>query len=101
MAVISKIEDQVTVKPESDLTASTAESLREELKALLSHEVNMNSLVIDLANSRIMDSVGLGVLIAAHNSLSKSDGQLIISNASEEIKKLMKAMRLDQHFDIL
>ena len=57
-------------------------------------------LVIDLAKVKTVDSVGLGLLIAAHNSLSGAGGKLTVTNASEDIYFLLKTMRLDQHFEV-
>ena len=38
--------------------------------------------------------------ITAHNSLLKTEGKLMVTNASKDLLSLFKAMRLDQHFSI-
>ncbi|WDN88149.1 anti-sigma B factor antagonist [Desulfosarcina sp. BuS5] len=87
-----------TVTPGMDIVASMAEEFRAEL--LKSVEGGVKELTADLDGVRMVDSVGLGVLIAAHNSLQKNDGVFIVINASEDIYKLFKVMRLDRHFEV-
>ena len=87
-----------TVKPGKDIVASMAEDFRKKLLKLV--DQGIKSLTIDFANVRMVDSVGLGVLIAAHNSLKEVGGSLNIKNVSEDIYKLLKTMRLDQHFEV-
>ena len=57
-------------------------------------------MTVDINDVGMIDSVGLGVLIATHNSLQKNDGVLNVINASENIYKLFKVMRLDRHFKV-
>ncbi len=87
-----------TVTPGMDIVASMAEEFRAEL--LKSVEGGVKELTADLDGVGMVDSVGLGVLIAAHNSLQKNDGVFTVINASEDIYKLFKVMRLDRHFEV-
>ena len=86
------------VTPGKDIVTPMAEEFRAELLELV--EDGVKALTVDLDGVGVVDSVGLGVLIAAHNSLQKDDGVFTIKNASEDIYKLFKVMRLDQHFEI-
>ena len=52
------------------------------------------------ATPGMMDSIGIGVIIATHNSMKKNGGKLVIANASENIVKLFRSMRLDQHLTL-
>ena len=96
---MDKVIDEATLKPECDIVASKANELREEL--LLKINNGVQELAVDLENVNMIDSVGLGVLVSAHNSLSKAGGKLTICNASNDIYGLFKAMRLDQHFTVI
>ena len=87
-----------TVTPGMDIVASMAEEFRAEL--LKSVEEGVKELTADLDGVGVVDSVGLGVLISAHNSLQKNDGVFTVINASEDIYKLFKVMRLDRHFEV-
>jgi len=81
-----------------DITASTSTELRAALKNLVGDGVR--ELVVDLSNVRVVDSSGIGLLVAAHNSLSRLGGQVSVINASNDLIELFKAFRLDKHFSI-
>jgi anti-anti-sigma factor len=86
------------IKPGKDVVASMAEEFKQSLLDEIKNGIK--ELVIDLTGVEVVDSVGLGVMIATHNSLSKSGGKLKVVNASEDICRLFQTMRLDQHFEI-
>ena len=88
-----------TVKPGEDIVASMAEGLRAKLLKLIDQGVKV--ITIDLINVNAMDVVGLRLLIATSNSLKRSGGELKIKNICEGISKLLKAMKLDQDFDVI
>ena len=88
-----------TVKLDSDIIASMAGEFRDKLLNLVKEGIE--DLTLDLARVEMVDSVGLGVLIAAHNSLRGAGGKLTIKNVSEDIYRLFKTMRLDQHFEVI
>jgi len=87
-----------TIIPEGDLVSATAAKLRQSLLEAITEDPS--GLTVDLINVRILDSVGLGVLVAAHNTLGRSGTSLCVANVSSEIFSLLKAMRLEQHFSI-
>jgi anti-anti-sigma factor len=99
MSEILKEQDRVTIKPQSDVVASMAGEFKSELKALLDQGVK--DLTIDLGGVEMIDSVGLGVFIATHNSLRQGGGNLTLCNVSKDIHLLLKTMRLDKHFTVL
>lgn len=93
-----KTKTQQIVKPGKDIVASMTENFR---KKLLKHVENgIKELTIDFTTVEMVDSVGLGVLIATHNSLKNVGGRLKVTNVSENINKLFRTMRLDQHFEV-
>jgi len=98
MSEITKDGTTVIVKPGVDVVASMVEKLKKDLKQV--HDDGATAITIDLSGTNMMDSMGIGLLIATHNSLKKNNGQLAIINASADILKLLKNMRLDQHFNI-
>jgi len=57
-------------------------------------------LIVDLAGVRMVDSVGIGLFISAHNSLRKIGGVLVLINTSKDLLDLFTNMRLNQHFTI-
>lgn len=86
------------MKPGKDIVASMAEDLRKDL--LKEVAAGVKTLTIDLGGVEMVDSVGIGVLVATHNSLSKSGGSMTVSNVSTDLCKLFRTMRLDQHFTV-
>ncbi len=81
-----------------DLTAATVDQARNQLKALLQGEAR--EVVIDLTGVQMVDSMGIGLMIQVHNSLSKNGGVLIVKNASTDLRDLFRSMRLDKRFSI-
>ncbi len=87
-----------TLKMPCDLTAVTAPELRPELKNVIIDGVR--DLVLDMTQVHVVDSAGIGLLVAVYNSLARLNGTLSVVNLSGELLKLFKAFRLDRHFSI-
>lgn len=81
-----------------DLTASTVDGVRAKLKALL--EGGARQVILDLAGVHMIDSMGIGLLIQAHNSLTRQGGALVVRHASPDLLDLFRSMRLDQRFTL-
>ena len=90
--------NKAEVKPEGDVVASSADELRSELKRLVGEGVS--ELTLDMTGVEVVDSIGLGLLISAHNSLAKAGGKLNVVNVSQDIHELLRNMRLDRHFTV-
>ncbi|MCG8701376.1 MAG: STAS domain-containing protein [Bacteroidales bacterium] len=99
MSEVIKENESVTIRPQCDVVASMASEFKTELKTLLDEGVQ--ALTIDLTGVEMVDSVGLGVFIATHNSLHKAGGQLTVSQVSPDIAALFRTMRLDKHFNVM
>jgi anti-anti-sigma factor len=99
MLEVVRDESKALVKIDRNIIASNTDKMGQELKDLLREE--LTDLVIDLSKVEIIDSSGLKLLIAIHHSLAKANGRLSIVNASRNIIKLFKSMRLDQHIRII
>jgi anti-anti-sigma factor len=90
--------DKITVILNSDLIASAAIEMRNQFKNILVDGVS--NVTVDLSSVNIVDSQGIGLLVALYNTLTKNRGVLSVINASAEILELFKSMRLDRHFSI-
>ena len=55
-----------------------------------------DSVVIDFSGAKTIDSVGIGLIIALYNSISKQNRDLKIINMTKSIYELFKMMRLDK-----
>ena len=79
---------QVFIAPHKDIVASEAQELRRKIFSIIGDKPE--KLVVDLEAVRVIDSIGLGVLISARNHLKKSGGELVVTNVSKEIAHLLK-----------
>lgn len=98
MSTITREGSIVTICPGRDLVSSMVPDFKHELNTLL--EESPAELRLDLTGTAMMDSIGIGVVIATHNSMKKKGGRLVIAGVSENIVKLFKSMRLDQHLNL-
>jgi len=90
--------NKVTVSPKRDIVSICVPELRDKLFALV--EGGTNEVMLDLTQVGIIDSAGLGLLIALHNTLEEDKGTLEVCNASENLVELFRIMRLDKHFTV-
>lgn len=89
---INRTESQIAVAITGDLTASLVPSLQGALKQELAS--GAKDVVFDMANTDVMDSSGIGLLIATVNSLTKVGGSIQIVNLSASLLQLLQSMRL-------
>jgi len=90
--------DQTLVRPGEDVVASMAEAFKGELLSAVN--ASQGDLVIDFDGVGMVDSVGIGVIIAAHNSLTQSNRQLKVINVAQDIHGLFSTMRLNRRFTV-
>lgn len=98
MSEIIKNGNDVVIKPGIDVVASMAEDFRNELVSAM--EETEGTVTIDLEGVDMVGSVGIGVIIATHNSLSQAGRKLKVTNVSSDIYGLFTTMRLNRRFDI-
>jgi anti-anti-sigma factor len=96
--LITREGKKAILRPGEDITASNVPDLRAVLKSLVAEGVR--DLEIDLVQVQIVDSSGIGLLVAAHNSLNRLEGQLVVTHASINLLELFKSFRLDKHFSV-
>lgn len=95
---ITKHGARAVLKLKTDLTALVVQEIKPRIKALV--DEGILELEVDLSQTELIDSVGIGLLVSSHNSLSHMGGKLLISHASLDLIGLFKSMRLDYHFSI-
>jgi anti-anti-sigma factor len=74
------------------LTAAEASDLQAALKKEIAG--GAKDLVFDLKETVTLDSTGIGLLVAAGNSLAAAQGSMRLVNVSDDILKLLRSMRL-------
>jgi anti-anti-sigma factor len=96
--LVERKNTEATVRPAGDVVAPQLPELRSVLRAAMAEGVQ--AITLDFSQVSMVDSAGLGLLIAAHNSLKKTGGRLAVARASREIQDLFRAMRIHRHFHI-
>jgi anti-anti-sigma factor len=97
-SVITRDGTSALLQAGGDIVVATVPEYRAQLRELV--QAGVRDLVFDLGNTRMIDSCGIGLLMAVHNSLEKVEGKLRIIHASPEINVLFVTMRLNQHITI-
>jgi len=95
---IIKTDTDIIVKPGRNIIASMASDFRAELQEQV--QTHPQQIIIDMSGVEMVDSVGIGVMIAVHNSLCKNGGTLKVINADNNILSLFHTMRLNRHFTV-
>lgn len=75
-----------------DLVASGVPDLKVALKEQLTSGVE--EVVFDFAATTLLDSSGIGLLIATSNTLARQQGRIRVLNVSPDILQLLQSMRL-------
>src|SRR3954447_24161058 len=97
-SVVTWKDRHAIVRPAGDVVAAQVPELRSTLRETLASGVL--EMTIDFSGVEMVDSTGLGLLISAHNSISKAGGRLAVIHASDEILELFRSMRIHQHFSV-
>ena len=83
---------------QGDLTAASVPEIKSTLLRLL--EAGVMEVEFDFEKTVAIDSTGIGLLIAAYNSLSKKGGIVRVVRASEDIYRLLQSMRLEKRLSV-
>jgi anti-anti-sigma factor len=86
------------VKLTGDLTAVLVPDLQAALKKELGK--GARELVFDLARTTMLDSSGIGLLIAAANSMASHEGEVRVTNACPDVFRLLQSMRLTSRLNV-
>ena len=82
-----------------ELDLASAEELEAHLKQLEAPEPDV--LVLDLRELEFMDSTGLRTVIAADARAKDRGGRLIVVRAPEEVDRVFRLTRMDQHLELV
>ncbi|PWU10350.1 MAG: sulfate transporter [Verrucomicrobia bacterium] len=92
-------EDTLRVSDIGELGATTANWFRDRVRAELS-ETHKN-LDIDLAQTPLLDSHGVGALVALHKIISSRDGSLRLLNPQPQVQQILDLTQMDRIFEIV
>ncbi len=96
--VLKKKDQQASVRLKGDLTAIVVPGLQADLRRLLGR--GARDVEIDLSGAAMLDSSGMGLMIAAANSLASRGGTLRVTNVAPEIFRLLQSMRLTTRLNV-
>ena len=96
--LIDQPADSLLVQPAGDFVAAVLPELRTRLRQTIA--TGVKCLILDFSKVYMIDSAGIGLLIAAHNSMRKCGGSLSVIHASPEIVDLFRSMGLTHHLKI-
>ena len=85
-------DDRLELRLTGDLTAETVPELQLSLRTHLA--AGASTITFDLAETVMLDSSGIGLLIAAANSVGRSGGHIAVTRVSTDIYQLLQCMRL-------
>ncbi len=88
---------KTTVAPEGNIGMQDTDALA---KAMDDAVAQGEELELDLSRCEALSSSAIGAMIASHNNLRARGSRLHVSGATNEIKKLLKLMQLDRHFEV-
>ena len=84
-----------TIVIEDNIVTSTFETIQQEIQAVI--DSGSNEITLDISNVTVIDSTGIGLLIRIQNSLKNMDGKFCVIGVNDDIYRMFKIMRLDEH----
>ncbi len=90
--------DNVITLPAKVLGGGTAVDFAEQIRSLIGE--GQRTVFVDLNAVEIMNSSGLGMLVAGHSTLKRAGGSLIFRNVPDTVSSLLRMTHLDSVFSI-
>ncbi|MCS6999300.1 MAG: STAS domain-containing protein [Bacteroidota bacterium] len=74
----------------------------DDLRSVLMDVVRGGSraVILDMSNVTYLNSTALGVLIAAHSSITKNNGKIVLCGLSQSLENIFIITKLSMVFDI-
>lgn len=94
---IERKSNGVCIKFQIDITGSSLPRFKDRVKDVCQNTKNME---LDFQNVEMVDSMGIGFIVAVCNSMKKNNGVLKIINISSELLDLFTSMHLNQHIEL-
>jgi anti-anti-sigma factor len=81
-----------------DFTVEVIADLQAALKQTI--EKGVSTLTFDFGRTTLLDSSGIGLIIATSNSLAKTGGKVRLVNVNRDILQLLTMMRLTSRIEV-
>ena len=95
---LETIDGVVIIKVDERLDVIVAPTLKEFISQIVNE--GKTKVIIDLSQTKFIDSSGCGALVASLRSLLKNKGDMKISGPSPQAKSLFELTRLHRVFEI-
>ena len=90
------------LKAPEKLGLETRDTIRRDaIKVLDEMPVGNGRLLIDLANTRSVDSAGLGALMLIQRHAAERRQSVVLSNINDELRFLLVLTKLDELFELV
>src|SRR5262249_51747009 len=90
--------DEITVKIEGALDASSAHQLKAALEKLAAEQPKL--VVCDLSALRLIDSAGVGTIVSLYKRMQTYGGVLKVRGLRAQPLAIFKVLRLERVFDV-
>ncbi len=87
-------ENRVVISLEGDFVTDLVNEFRNVIQEQI--QAGHTAFVLDFKNTVIIDSMGIGCLVATFNTLKQKNGTLELINVPENLKDVFQVMRLDR-----
>lgn len=98
MEISTRYRDNIAIL---DIRGEIIGDARFDLNTAIQEQIDSGrtGLIINLEEVPMMDSVGLGMLVAAYTSLTRKGRKFVLLNVGRSIKYLLVVTKLDQIFE--
>lgn len=90
--------DRVRLALQGDFTASAVPEVRTALLKVM--QEGATEVEFDFEKTTVIDSTGIGLLIATYNSLAQRNGLVRAVGVSDDIFRLLQSMRLEKRLNV-
>ena len=89
------IRSTLVVRLDGEMDQLTADDLRLKLSELII-KYSVHNIIFNMRELVFMDSSGIGVIIGRYNQITHFDGEIILCELNEYIKKIVKLSGLER-----
>ena len=94
-----------TIAWSGDLTSTNAAALRERVRDFLDAApgatVNWHTLRLELGTARMVDSVGLNLIVTILRAVQKAGRKMQVAYTNQNVFRTFQFTRLDQHIELI
>jgi len=86
------------ITPETDIVGSTTYELKQKFADLTKE--GQVQITLNLTNVSMIDSLGIGLLVATRNAVRQAEGEFVIINLSDDLTQLFSNMRILEFLNV-